>query len=227
MKNKIQVQESDAKKLRVGLFESAICFIFCIFFLSAGIDARADVFEGAAVGGFMGLVLGDDIDDVAAGAVVGAGVGAVSGSMKKKEAEKRAQQQREQEQRRIQEQQKQAAETQQAAKDQQQEQALIRAVGEDNYRGLLALVDCEHKRAEALANAGGASSNPDHQLAALWLKALIANDLRQKDRTAKLYQKILSADADIDTKQQASLETDKVLMDVRQERGDRGISCRF
>ena len=225
MKNKIQVQESDAKKLRVGLFQSTTCFIFCIFFLSSGIDARADVFEGAVVGGFLGLVLGDDIDDVAAGAVVGAGVGAASGSKKKKEAEKRAQQQRAQEQKQLQQQ---TATAQKAASDQQaQEQALIRAVGEDNYRGLLALVDCEHKRAEALAGAGGASSNPDHKLASLWLKALIANDLRQKDRTAKLYQQIVSADADIDTKQQASLETDKVLMDVRQERRDRGISCRF
>ncbi len=219
-KTKSQVQEQKASKRRIGLFESATYFIFCIFFLSAGIDARADVFEGAAVGGFMGLVLGDDIDDVAAGAVVGAGVGAVSGSMKKKEAEKRAQ-----DQQRLKQQQ--ATKAQQAAKDHQQEQALIRAVGGDNYRGLLALVDCEHKRAEALANAGGASSNPDHQLASLWLKALIANDLRQKDRTAKLYQQLVSADADIDTKQQASLETDKVLMDVRQERRDRGISCRF
>ncbi|NNL75392.1 MAG: hypothetical protein HKO68_03555, partial [Desulfobacterales bacterium] len=89
------------------------------------------------------------------------------------------------------------------------------------------LVDCEHKRADALANAGGAASNPDHKLASLWLKALIANDLKQKDRTAVLYQQIVSADADIDTEQQASLETDKVLMDVRQERRDKGISCQF
>ncbi|CAB1081357.1 hypothetical protein D1AOALGA4SA_9010 [Olavius algarvensis Delta 1 endosymbiont] len=100
-------------------------------------------------------------------------------------------------------------------------------MGEDNYRGLLALVECEHNRAEALAKAGENSSNPYHKLSSLWLKALIANDLRQKDRTAKLYQQIVSADADIDTKQQASLETDIVLMDVRQERWDRGISCRF
>lgn len=143
--------------------------------------------------------------------------------MRKKEAEKRAQ-----EQRRIQQQQQQTKAAQQAANDQQsQEQALIRAIGEDNYRGLLALVDCEHQRAEALANAGGASSNPDHKLSSLWLKALIANDLRQKDRTAVLYPQLVSADADIDTEQQASLETDKVLMDVRQERRDRGISCQF
>ena len=219
-KTRSQVQEQKASKRRVGLFESATCFIFCIFFLSAGIDAIADVFEGAAVGGFMGLILGDDIDDVAAGAVVGAGVGAVSGSMKKKEAEKRAQQQKQLQQ--------QTATAQKAASDQQaQEQALIRAVGEDNYRGLLALVECEHQRAEALANAGAASSNSNHQLASLWLKALIANDLKQQDRTAELYPQLVSADADIDTEQQASLETDKVLMDVRQERRARGIACKF
>lgn len=134
--------------------------------------------------------------------------------MKKKEAEKRAQQQ-------------QAAKAQQAAsQQQQQEQALINAIGEDNYRGLVALVDCEHKRAEGLAEAGAASSNSDHRLASLWLKALIANDLKQTERTAELYQQIISADADIDTEQQASIETDKVLMDVREERRANGITCR-
>ncbi len=245
MKNKTKIQESDTKKLRIGPLKSAMCFIFCILFLNAGIDANAGAFEGAAVGGFMGLIFGDDIDDVAAGAVVGGTVGAVSGSMKQKEAEKRAQQQREQEQRRIQSQQEQLQQeqrriqSQQAQLQQQQaaaaqqgadaqpnkDQALIRAVGEDNYRGLLALIDCEHKRAEALAGVGAASEKPDHQLASLWLKALIANDLRQNERTTELYPQIVAADRDIDTTQQASLETDKVLMDVRQERREKGIVC--
>jgi|GEM_PF-1345079 len=231
MKNKIKIQESDTKRLRIGPLKSAMCFIFCILLLNAGIDASAGVFEGAAVGGFMGLVLGDDIDDVAAGAVVGGTVGAVSGSMKQKEAEKRAQQQREQEQRRIQSQQaqlqqQQAAAAQQGANAQpSKDQALIRAVGEDNYRGLLALIDCDHKRAEALAGVGAASDKPDHQLASLWLKAIIANDLRQNERTTELYPQIVAADRDIDTTQQASLETDKVLMDVRQERREKGTFC--
>ena len=232
--NKDQVQGQHKHKRCNGYFEIMICFVVCILFFSIGIDVKADVGKGAAsgaaIGGFLGLVFGGDLGDVVEGAAIGAGAGAVggavSGSMKKKEAEKRAQQQRAQEQKQLQQQQ--AAAAQKAASDQQaQEQALIRAVGEDNYRGLLALVECEHQRSEALANAGAASSNSNHQLASFWFEALIANDLRQKDRTAKLYQQIVSADADLDTKQQASLETDKVLMDVRQERRDRGISCRF
>ena len=80
---------------------------------------------------------------------------------------------------------------------------MIKAIGEDNYRGLLALIDCEHERAEALAKAGAASSNPDYKLSSLWLRALIANDLKQKDHTAQLYQQIIGADSDIDTEQQA------------------------
>jgi len=56
---------------------------------------------------------------------------------------------------------------------------------------------------------------------------LIANDLKQKDRTAELYHRLISADADIDTEQQASLEADKALMDVRQERRAQGISCQL
>ena len=180
---------------------------------------------------WVGVAGGDAVEGAAVGAGAGAIGGAVSGSMKKKEAEKRTQQQREQEQRRIQEEQKQsqqqkAAKAQQAANNQKrQEQALISAIGEDNYRGLIALVDCEHERAEALAKAGAASSNPDHKLSSLLLEALIANDLKQKDRTAELYEQLISADPDIDTEQQASLETDKVLMDVRQERRAQGISC--
>lgn len=239
MKDKSQVQEDYEKKLRVGLFEITTFFIICIFFLSAIIDVKADVGRGAAtgaaIGGFLGLVLGDDLGDVVEGAAIGTAGGAiggaVSGSQKKKEAEKRAQQQREQEQRRIQAEQnrlkqQQAREAQKVGKDQRhQEQMLLRAIGEDNYRGLLSLIDCDHKRSEALANVGAASTNPDHKLASLWLKALIANDLRQKDRTKVLYQQIVSADKDIDTEQQASIETDKVLVDIRQERRDKGISC--
>ncbi len=229
LKNTGQAQVRYASKLREGPLKTSIYFVICILFFSTAIDLNADVgrgaASGAAIGGFLGLVFGDDLGDVVEGAAVGAGAGAiggaVSGSMKKKEAEKRAQ-----DQQRLKQQQ--PTKAQQVVKNQQrEEQALIQAIGEDNYRGLVALVECEHKRAEALANAGAASNNPDHKLSSLWLKALIANDLRQKDRTAKLYQQLVSADADIDTKQQASLETDKVLMDVRKERRDRGISCRF
>ena len=219
--NRCQVQRQNEHKRCAGIFETMICVVVCILFFSIGLDAKADVGKGAAsgaaIGGFLGLVFGGDIDDVIEGAAIGAGAGAVggavSGSMKKKEAEKRAKQQQE-------------AKAQQAAKGPQyDEQALIRAIGEDNYRGLVALVDCQHKRAEALAKAGAASSNPDHRLSSLWLEALIASDLRQKDRTAKLYQQLVSADEDIDTAQQASIETDKVLMDVRQERRAKGVSC--
>ena len=228
---------TNSKMRHTGHFRIAGVVFICTFAIAAIIDAKSDVrrgaASGAAIGGFLGLVFGGDLGDVVGGAAIGAGAGAIGGavseSKKKKEAEKRAQQQRQQEQRRIQkEQQQQAAAAQKAANDQQlEEQALIRAIGEDNYRGLVALVDCEHKRAEALANAGSTASNPDHKLSSLWLKALIANDLKQKDRTAKLYQQLVKADADIDTVQQASIETDKVLMDVRKERRDRGISCKF
>ncbi len=237
---KDQVQGKHEHRQRSGLFETMICLVVCILFFSTTIDVKADVGKGAAsgaaIGGFLGLVFGGDLGDVVEGAAIGAGAGAiggaVSGSMKKKEAEKRTQQQREQEQRRNQKEQKQsqqqqAAKSQPAAKGPQyDEQALIRAIGEDNYRGLVALVDCEHKRAEALAKAGSASSNPDHRLSSIWLEALIASDLRQKERTAELYQQLVSADGDIDTPQQASIETDKVLMDVRQERRAKGISCK-
>ena len=230
--NKDRVQGQNDHRRRGGLFETMICLIVWFLFFSTAIDVGADAgrgaASGAAIGGFLGLIFGGDLGDVVEGAAIGAGAGAiggaVSGSMKKKEAEKRAKQQRAQEQK--QSQQQQAAKAPQASKDPQyDEQALITAIGEDNYRGLVALVDCQHERAEALAQAGAAASNPDHKLSSLWLKALIANDLKQKERTAELYQQLVSADGDIDTAQQAGIETDKVLMDVRQERRAKGISC--
>ncbi len=220
--NKVHIRGQNDHKRRVGLFETMICVVVCILFFGIGIDVKADVRKGAAsgaaIGGFLGLVFGGDLGDVVVGAAAGAGAGAIGGavsdSMKKKEAEKKAKQQ-------------QAAKAQPAAKGPQyDEQALIRAIGEDNYRGLVALVDCEHERAAALAKAGAASSNPDHKLSSIWLEALIASDLRQKERTAELYQQLVSADEDIDTAQQASIEADKVLMDVRQERRAKGISCK-
>ena len=220
-RNKRRIQEFQTQNLPAGLLKTAICLIICAVFFTGGIHVNADVKRGAAtgaaVGGLLGLVFGDDLGDALGGAAIGAGVGAaggaVSSSMKKKEAEKKAQQQ-------------QAAKAQQAAdQEQQQEQALIHAIGEDNYRGLVALVDCEHTRAEGLAEAGAASNDPNHRLASLWLKALIANDLKQTERTAELYQQLIAADKDIDTEQQASIETDKVLMDVREERRANGITC--
>ncbi len=214
LKNTSRFHINYAPKLRVDRFRTMVYLVICIIFFTAGIDVSADVFEGAAVGGFMGLVLGDDIDDVAAGAVVGAGVGAVSGSMKKKEAHESAKQKH------------QAKAAQKANAQQREDQALIRAIGEDNYRGLVALINCEHKRAEALANAGGASRNANHKLSSLWLRSIIANDLRQAERKQQLYKQLISADRDIDTLQQAGIEADKVLMDIRQERRAKGIACK-
>ena len=231
--NASRVKKHIEYKRRVGLFKTMICLFVCTLFFGTAIDVNADAgrgaASGAAIGGFLGLVFGEDLGDVVEGAAVGAGAGAiggaVSGSMKKKEAKKRAKKQSEQEQRQK-EKEKKTAQQEAANDQQQQEQELIKAIGEDNYRGLLALVDCEHKRAQALAKAGAASSNPDHKLSSIWLEALIASDLKQKDRTDQLYQQLVSADRDIDTPQQASIEADKVLMDVRGERRSKGVSCR-
>ena len=59
-----------------------------------------------------------------------------------------------------------------------------------------------------------------------WLEAMIAVDQRDDAGANQFFERIVRDDPDIDTVQQASLETDKVILDMRRERRDLGLSCR-
>ena len=202
---------------------------------------------GAGVGALVGLVAGGNLGDVAAGAAVGAAGGAIAGSVSDSNDEKRAaaqrqaaqQQQIAEQQRALAEQQaatqqavEQQAATQQAAEQQageaksSQEQEVIAAIGEDNYRSYLALRDCQYDRSYALAGAGATATNPDHKLAAIWMEAIISVERRDTQRGDQGLQAVVAADPDIDTTQQASLEVDRVVLDLREERRQLGLpSC--
>lgn len=104
-------------------------------------------------------------------------------------------------------------------------QAWIDAIGQDNYNSAVALVDCEHDRAALLAQAGGTSSNPTYQLAAKWMETLIAVDRRDTESATPLFEELVILYDGIDNVQQASLETDRAILDVRELRRDEGISC--
>ncbi len=185
--------------------------------------------QGAAVGAFLGLVLGDDLGDVVEGAGVGAAGGAVVGAMTKPD-KGRAAEQAELERLRAQEQARRDAEAK-AAKSAastsslSDEQAWVAAIGEDNLNGLQALIKCEHQRAAVLANAGALSAVPDHRLASVWLHAVIAVDQRDSDKANSFFNDLVGVDPDIDSAQQAGIEADKVVLDVRAERRQLGISC--
>lgn len=101
----------------------------------------------------------------------------------------------------------------------------IATIGEDNVNALDALVDCQHDRANILAQASSTSDNADYRMVGVWLQALVAVD--QKDRAAAedYFEAITPLDDDVDTVQQASLVADQAILEVRSTRNNEGISC--
>lgn len=185
---------------------------------------------GAGIGALVGLVAGKGLGDVAVGAAVGAAGGAVTGSVAdSKDRERAATQQRqraEQERRRAEAAAKQQA-TAPASATETADAELVALIGQDNYEAYKALRECQYQRAYALAQVGAVSDNPDHQLASLWLEAVIAVDQGNSDRATGVYPRIVDQDRDIDSAQQASLEADRVMLEMREERRALGIpSCR-
>jgi hypothetical protein len=178
---------------------------------------------GAGIGGIVGLVSGD-LGDAVVGAAVGAAAGGVAGSISDNNDQKRA----------VAETQRRQAEAQayaeaqasaEAEATQAEEAEIVAAIGGDNYESYKALRGCQHKRAGALAQAGAASDNTEHQLASVWLEALIALDQQDAAAAEAKYQELVERDPDIDTVQQASIEADRVLLDMRRERGELGPSA--
>ena len=195
---------------------------------------------GAGIGALVGLVAGGDLGDVAVGAAVGAAGGAATGaysdSKDRERAAIREKQRAEQAQRRAEAAAKQQAAEAAAAKQQAAAPAsptaaadaeLVALIGQDNYEAYKALRECQYKRAYALVQVGAVSDNPDHQLAALWLEAVIAGDQGDSARAKTVYPRIVDHDRDIDSAQQASLEADRFMLEMREERRALGIpSCR-
>ena len=136
---------------------------------------------------------------------------------KKKAQQTQVQETRQQEQ--------QAAEVAQKA-NQDLERQVEEAIGKDNYEGYKALRACQHKRASALAQVGAVSENEDHRITSIWLDAMVAVDQRDSKKANQYFEEIAEKDPDIDTVQQASIETDKVVLDMRTERRELGVSCR-
>jgi len=193
---------------------------------------------GAGIGALVGLVAGGDLGDVAVGAAVGAAGGAATGAYSDSKDRERAAIQEKQRAEQAQRRAEAAAAKQQAAATKQQAAApasatetadaeLVALIGQDNYEAYKAVRECQYKRAYALVQVGAVSDNPDHQLAALWLEAVIAGDQGDSARAKTVYPRIVDHDRDIDSAQQASLEADRFMLEMREERRTLGIpSCR-
>jgi len=165
---------------------------------------------GAALGALAGVVfgsgnvLGDAVDGAVTGAAVGAGVGYVSGSVEESEQKKAAA----------------AADTTKSERE-----ILEQAFGRDVVESYYALRACEHTRAEALAKAGETSQDANHRLAAIWVLAMTAVDNKDYDRADQEFDRLITFDPDIDTRDQARMETDRVVLEMRRERRDLGMAA--
>lgn len=186
---------------------------------------------GAGIGALVGLVAGGDLGDVAVGAAVGAAGGAATGAYSDSKDRERAAIQEKQRAEQAQRRAEAAAAKQQAAAPasatETADAELVALIGQDNYEAYKAVRECQYKRAYALVQVGAVSENPDHQLAALWLEAVIAGDQGDSARAKTVYPRIVDHDRDIDSAQQASLEADRFMLEMREERRALGIpSCR-
>jgi hypothetical protein len=135
--------------------------------------AKQGAASGAAVGAVGGmvtaLVFGGDVAEAAArGAVWGGSTGAVSGGMRGE----------------------QVAEQKRTAEQQQKEKALAKLrkeIGDDAYRGLEALADCNYTVAKAYADTAQKNSNKNYALSGYWLEVLaVAEEGRISDAEAML-----------------------------------------
>ena len=159
---------------------------------------------GAALGALASVVFGsgnvlyDAADGAVRGAAAGAAVGVISNAMNKDEAPR-------------------------TEPEVSYEDEMIKSFGKDNVESYYALRNREHARALALADAGELSKDANYRLAAVWLKAMIAVDKKDNPGAEKAFDRLITLDPDIDTRQQASVETDKVVLDMRNERRTLGL----
>ena len=180
-------------------------------FSQTGEKMKKGAGNGAALGALAGVIFGngDILSDVADGAVrgaaTGAAVGLISGEVEKsknKKAEKEQQRQIEQ----------------QHLQNQNSEQQLISQFGRDNIEAYYALVDQNHARANALAGVGELSNDANHRAVAIWIKAMVAVDQRDGESANKEFDRLIVLDPIVDTRDQASIEVDKLVLEMRKER---------
>ena len=201
------------------------------------------------MGAVWGLIFGGDIGDVVEGAAAGAAVGAVGGAVsdsyskkdRKRYEKQRAQAQAEAEaraadaerqkleaERRALEEQQRSQQTQTASNGGEPvtEEEWIAYIGVDNWNALTALVDCQHQRSLLLAQAAATIDDSEFRLGSRWVEALVAVDLNDQAAAAELFPELVSLDPEIDTVQQASLEADKAILEIRDIRRQDGIACK-
>ena len=164
----------------------------------AGTGATTGAVSGAVGGLVSALVFGGDPAEAAArGAVYGGAVGATAGAMGGAQVDKKVAQQR-----------------------QAQEDAIRTQIGDDAFKGLQALADCNHDVSLQQAGLARQSDNPNFALAGLWLEVLSYADKGDKTTASSLFPDIVNKDWDIKSEAQAEAtmrDTLTKLMDIREQ----------
>jgi hypothetical protein len=218
----------NARSLAVGTI--AVCLLLAVADQALAQKKGRYAGYGAGIGALVGVVAGGDLGGAVVGAAVGAAGGAIAGSIADDKDQQAAAQQQQAEAQRQEaeaaaraeaEAERQAqTEEEQAASGPRDEAALAELIGPDNFESFKALRACQYDRAVALANAGATSDEANHQLASIWLQAVIATDRREPATAEQYLPQLVERDDDLDTVQQASLAVDKLVLELRQERQD-------
>ncbi|MDX1335904.1 MAG: hypothetical protein R3312_08975 [Gammaproteobacteria bacterium] len=164
----------------------------------AGQGATAGAVSGAVGGIVSALVFGGDPAEAAArGAVWGGAAGATAGAMAGSQVDRQVNEQQ-----------------------QSQLQALRQRIGDETFKGLEALADCNHEASLQQAKKAQSSSNPNYALAALWLEVLTHADMRDEAKARSMYPELVEKDWNIKTEAEAESKMRSALnalMDIREE----------
>lgn len=185
---------------------SIIVLSLCLLVTGCGEYAAKGAGEGATVGAASGAVGGlvsalvfggDPVEAAARGAVYGGAVGATAGAIGGSKVDTKIEEQR-------------------SARAEK-----IRAkIGDDAFKGLSALVTCDHQ--DALKDAGAAkqSANPNFAVSGYWLEVLSYADQGNSDKTKELIPAVVEKDWDINSEAEARtslLQLQDKLMSIREE----------
>lgn len=89
-----------------------------------------------------------------------------------------------------------------------------RDYGDENVDGLIALIDGNHARALAFANAGETSSDANYRLAAVWLQAIIHADQGDEEATVREYERLIVLDPEVGSVEDAGKWMELLMMDL-------------
>ena len=164
----------------------------------AGEGATMGAASGAVGGLVSALIFGGDPAEAAArGAVYGGAVGATAGAISGSKVDTKIEEQR----------------NARAEK--------IRAkIGDDTFKGLSALVSCDHQDALKDADKAKQSTNPNFSVSGYWLEVLSYADRGNSDKTKQLIPGVVEKDWDISTEAEARanlLQLQDKLMVIREE----------